>query len=286
VTPGEGGARERQWWAAGRPFVRATVVSTWGAAPLPVGSTMLLGPAGEVVGGVSGGCVEGDVLEVAREVLATGEARTLRYGVSDDDARAVGLSCGGEIEVHVERVSPADPGTAPRPEDADAPRLLVFGASDIAVALTHLGRLMGRRVTLCDARAAFAQAHRFPAADAVVVDWPHRYLAAEEAAGRVDGRDAVAVLTHDPKFDVPALALALRLRQEGRLGYVGLLASQRTRAHRVARLAEEGVDPAAIDLLRSPIGLDIGARGPAEIAISIAAEIIADARRSGQGSNR
>ena len=105
-------ARAREWWDAGLPFVRATVVSTWGAAPLPVGSVMLVGPGMEVVGGVSGGCVEGDVLEVARELLASGGSRLLRYGVSDDDARAVGLSCGGDIEVAVERVEP-DSGAAP-----------------------------------------------------------------------------------------------------------------------------------------------------------------------------
>ncbi|MGM0384568.1 MAG: XdhC family protein [Actinomycetota bacterium] len=268
-------AKEREWWDAGLPFVRATVVSTWGSAPLPVGSVMLIGPGEEVVGGVSGGCVEGDVLEAASEVLASGEARTLRYGVSDDDAHAVGLTCGGDIEVFVERVSAADPGAAPR-TDAAAGRLIVFGASEIAVALTRLGRLMGRRVTLCDARAAFAQAERFPEADEVVVDWPHRYLAAQDEAGLLDGRTAVAVLTHDPKFDVPVLALALRLRQRGRLGYVGLLASRRTLVDRRARLAEEGVGPVALGLLRSPIGLDIGAKGPAEIAISIAAGIIAD----------
>lgn len=277
-------AQERRWWDAGLPFVRATVVSTWGSAPLPAGSVMLIGPAGEVVGGVSGGCVEGDVLEAARAVRASGEARLLRYGVSDDDARAVGLSCGGDIEVRVERVSAADPGAAPRADDDTAPRLLVFGASEIAVALTRLGHLMGQRVTLCDARAAFTQEARFPEADDVVVDWPHRYLAAEEAAGRLDRRTAVAVLTHDPKFDVPALALALQLRHEGRLGYVGLLASRRTREHRIARLVEEGVDPAWLELLHSPIGLDIGARGPAEIAISIAAEIIAELRGARTGT--
>lgn len=270
-------AREREWWDAGRPYVRATVVSTWGAAPLPVGSVMLVGPGMDVVGGVSGGCVEGDVLEVAREVLASGGSRLLSYGVSDDDARAVGLSCGGDIEVSVERVEPGD-GAAPEGREEALPRLVIAGSNEVAVALAKLGGLLGRRVTVCDARGAFLQPARFPKEAELVVDWPHRYLAAEEAAGRLDGRTAVAVLTHDEKFDVPALALALRLRQRGRLGYVGLMASRRTLLDRRARLAAEGVGPVALGLLRSPIGLDVGARGPGEIAISIAAEIVAESR--------
>jgi xanthine dehydrogenase accessory factor len=237
---------------------------------------MLIGPEMQVVGGVSGGCVEGDVLEVAREVLASGEARLLRYGVSDDDAHSVGLTCGGDIEVRVERVDPGSGPLPPRRDDA-LPRLVIAGSNEVAVALASLGGVLGRRVTVCDAREAFLQPARFPQEAELVVDWPHRYLAAEEAAGRLDGRTAVAVLTHDPKFDVPALALALRFRQRGRLGYVGLMASRRTLLDRRARLAEEGVGPVALGLLRSPIGLDIGANGPGEIAISIAAEIITEA---------
>jgi len=271
-------ARERAWWDAGRPYVRATVVSTWGAAPLPVGSVMLVGPGMEVVGGVSGGCVEGDVLEVAREVLSTGEARVVRYGVGDDDARAVGLTCGGTIVVSVERVDPGSDRVPLFQDDAPLPRLVIAGSNEVAVALANLGGPLGRRVTVCDAREAFLQPARFPEEAELVEDWPHRYLAAEEAAGRLDGRTAVAVLTHDPKFDVPALAHALRLRQRGRLGYVGLMASRRTLLDRRARLAKEGIGPVALGLLRSPIGLDIGARGPGEIAISIAAEIVAESR--------
>ena len=270
-------ARAREWWDAGLPFVRATVVSTWGAAPLPVGSVMLVGPGMEVIGGVSGGCVEGDVLEVAREVLVSGGSRLLRYGVSDDDARAVGLSCGGDIEVAVERVEP-DSGAAPPAREEALPRLVIAGSNEVSVALASLGGPLGRQVTVCDARGAFLQPARFPEEAELVVDWPHRYLAAEEAAGRLDGRTAVAVLTHDEKFDIPVLALALRLRQRGRLGYVGLMASRRTLLDRRARLAEEGISAVTIGLLRSPIGLAIGARGPGEIAISIAAEIIAESR--------
>lgn len=355
-------AKQREWWDAGRPFVRATVVSTWGSAPLPVGSAMLIGPGDEVLGGVSGGCVEAAVHLAGQEVLTSGVPALERYGVSDEEAHAVGLTCGGTIEVFVERVSAADhvagaptlvevdddvaaarpvavatvvadpdpacvgrrvvvhaEGTrgstgSPGLDDAvvtdaralleagltrcvsfgaeggrqgDAvrvfvhshaprPRLIVFGATEFAVALTRIGRFLDRRVTLCDARTTFATRSRFADADDVVVDWPHRYLEAQDAAGLLDHRTAVAVLTHDPKFDVPVLITALRVFEQGRLGYVGMMGSRRTRDDRFARLREAGVDPALLERIRSPIGLDIGAATPEETAVSIAAEMIAD----------
>jgi xanthine dehydrogenase accessory factor len=160
---------------------------------------------------------------------------------------------------------------------APPPRLLVFGSTEFAAALTRQGALLGYRVTLCDARPVFATATRFPQADEVVVQWPHRYLAAEAAAGRLDGRTVVAVLTHDPKFDVPLLQVALRLPD---LAFVGAMGSRRTHEDRLRRLREAGLTEPELRRLSSPVGLDIGGRTPQETAVSIAAEIIA--RTSGR----
>jgi xanthine dehydrogenase accessory factor len=154
---------------------------------------------------------------------------------------------------------------------APAARMLVFGATDHAAAVARIGTFLGYRVTVCDARPVFATGRRFPDAHEVVVDWPHRYLEAEAAAGRVDGRTAVCVLTHDPKFDVPVLEIALQLP----LGYVGAMGSRRTHDDRLKRLRETGLPAAALARLASPIGLDLGARTPEETAVSIAAEIVA-----------
>jgi xanthine dehydrogenase accessory factor len=323
---------------------------------------MLVGPGGEAVGSVSGGCVEGAVYEVAREVVGSGVPALRRYGVSDDDAFAVGLTCGGVLDVFVEPVSQATfpelgelaedieagrpvavatviehPDAAwlgrrivVRPEDArgsggdsalgtlgseradaavtdDArgllaagrtetltygpdgqrrgaglrvfvsayaprPRMLVFGAIDFAAAVAHVGSFLGYRVTVCDARPVFATEGRFPAADEVAVEWPHRYLEAEVEAGRVDARTVVCVLTHDPKFDVPVLEVALRLPD---VAYVGAMGSRRTHEDRMARLREAGLTDAQLARLCSPIGLDLGARTPEETAVSIVAEIVA-----------
>jgi xanthine dehydrogenase accessory factor len=158
--------------------------------------------------------------------------------------------------------------------------MLVFGAIDFAAAMARLGSYLGYRVTVCDARPVFATASRFPEADEVVVDWPHRYLAAEAAAGRLDRRTAIAVLTHDPKFDVPLLEVALRTE----VGYIGAMGSRRTHDDRMARLREIGVTDGELARLSSPIGLNLGARTPEETAISIAAEIIA--LRWGGGGER
>jgi xanthine dehydrogenase accessory factor len=340
-------------WRAGEAVGVGTVVATFQSAPRPPGAAMLVDTAGEAVGSVSGGCVEGAVYEAATEVL-DGESPTLhRYGVSDDDAFAVGLTCGGILDVFVERIDQqsfpdfeallksvraeepvavatvvAHPDSAAvgthllvwqdrssgglgskRVDDAvldDArgmlasgrsgvleygpqgqrrgegmrvfvntfeppPRMLVFGAIDFAAAMARIGSFLGYRVTVCDARPVFATRSRFPEVDEVVVDWPHRYLAQEVEQGRIDGRTAVMVLTHDPKFDVPLLEVALRQP----LAYVGAMGSRRTHDDRVRRLTEKGVSEQEIARLASPIGLDLGARTPEETAVSIAAELIA-----------
>src|SRR4051812_25366279 len=320
---------------------------------------MLVGPSGTAVGSVSGGCVEGAVYDLAESVVESGTPVLERYGVSDDDAFAVGLTCGGILDVYVEKVDretfpelgeiaedveagrpvalatviehpdPAwlgrrlvvRPGEqsvtqvqgslgSPRADDAvhdDAlgllalgnnatltygpdgerrgegmrvfvwafapkPRMLVFGAIDFAAAVARVGSFLGYHVTVCDARPVFATHSRFPEADEVVVDWPHRYLQAESDAGRIDGRTVITVLTHDPKFDVPLLEVALRLPE---VAYVGAMGSRRTHEDRLARLREAGIDDKELELLSSPIGLDLGARTPEETAISIAAEIVA-----------
>jgi xanthine dehydrogenase accessory factor len=155
---------------------------------------------------------------------------------------------------------------------APRPRMLVFGAIDFAAAVAQQGSLLGYRVTVCDARPVFATSSRFPTADEVVVDWPHRYLAAQIAAGAVDARTVVCVLTHDPKFDVPLLEVALRAPE---IGYVGAMGSRRTHEDRLARLRQAGLTDAQLARLASPIGLDLGGRTPEETAVSIAAEIIA-----------
>ena len=328
-----------------------TVVATFSSAPRPPGAAMLVGADGAVVGSVSGGCVEGAVYELAQEVVRDDAPVLQRYGVSDDDAFAVGLTCGGIIDVYVEPVDkdsfPELPevletvrarepvavativehpewvgrrvvvwpdratGDIPSARARDAitddargllatgrsgtlhygpdgqrrgegmavfvnsfeppPRMLVFGAIDFATAVARLGAFLGYRVTVCDARPVFATTSRFPEADEVVVDWPHRYLAAQADAGKVDERTVVAVLTHDPKFDVPLLEVALRLK----LGYVGAMGSRRTHDDRTRRLREAGLAEGELARLSSPIGLDLGARTPEETAVSIAAEIIA-----------
>ncbi|MCT2582672.1 XdhC family protein [Actinophytocola gossypii] len=346
-------------YAAGERIALGTVVATFSSAPRAPGAAMLVAADGTVSGSVSGGCVEGAVYEQGQEVLGSGTPVLARYGVSDDDAFAVGLTCGGIIDIYTERVSAedfpefgdlaksiqdeepvalatvvahptllgrrmvvwpdrtvGDLGTS-RINDAVAddargmlatgrtgtlhygesgerrgeglsvfvssfeppPRLLVFGAIDFAAAMARLGSFLGYRVTVCDARPVFATATRFPEADEVVVDWPHRYLAAEVSAGRVDRRTVVAVLTHDPKFDVPVLEVALRAD----VGYVGAMGSRRTHDDRMARLREAGLTEAELARLASPIGLDLGARTPEETAISIAAEIIS-LRWGGEGT--
>ncbi|GAB3052216.1 XdhC family protein [Intrasporangium mesophilum] len=357
-----------QWWSAGETVGVGTVVGTWRSAPRQPGASMLVGPGGEAVGSVSGGCVEGAVYELGQEVVDSGRPVLQRYGVSDDDAYAVGLTCGGILDVFVEKVSretfpelgdvAADiEGGRPvavatviehpeptwlgrrlvvRPEDDDdvsatpeaslgsgrvddavrddargmlaqgstgiltygpdgerrgegmrvfvashapKPRMLVFGAIDFAAGVARVGSFLGYHVTVCDARPVFATKSRFPGADEVVVKWPHDYLQHEVDEGRVDARTVIAVLTHDPKFDVPLLEVALRLPE---VAYIGAMGSRRTHEDRLERLREAGLTDAELDRMSSPIGLDLGARTPEETAVSIAAEIIAQ-RWGGRG---
>lgn len=336
-----------RWYASGTPFGLATVVDVSRSAPRGPGAAMAVGPGDEVVGSVSGGCVEGAVFELAKEVVESGEARTQTFGYSDADAFEVGLTCGGELTLLVRPVCPAtDPafgavaasvaahrpvvtatvldGPAPRgaalavwPDEvagtlgtegldaavtddargglaqgvtglrhygprgerredavgvflqsfAPPPRMLVFGAIDFAAAVARMGLFLGYRVTVCDARKVFATPRRFPEGVEVVVDWPHRYL----AGTGTDDRTVICVLTHDPKFDVPLLEEALTRPA----AYIGVMGSRRTHEDRLKRLRDTSVSPAALARLRSPIGLDLGARTPEEVAVSVAAEIVA-----------
>ncbi|MGW4350389.1 XdhC family protein [Streptomyces sp. NPDC004690] len=348
-----------RWVEQGRDFAVATVVAVGGSAPRQPGAALAVDSEGTAVGSVSGGCVEGAVYELCRQALEDGETVLERFGYSDEDAFAVGLTCGGVIDILVTPVragSPARPvlatalaaaargeaaavarivtgpaelrgrallvradgawegGFAAHPEldrtvageaaafldagrtgtleigeqgsrcgapltvlvesSVPAPRMIVFGAIDFASALVRTGKFLGYHVTVCDARSVFATRTRFPDADEIVVEWPHRYLESTE----VDGRTVLCVLTHDAKFDVPLLKLALRLP----VAYVGAMGSRRTHLERNERLREVGVTDLELARLRSPIGLDLGARTPEETALSIAAEIVA-ARRGGSG---
>jgi xanthine dehydrogenase accessory factor len=341
-------AAVRPWYP--ERFALVTVIDTFRSAPRQPGAAMAVSSDGTVVGSVSGGCVEADVYEVAREVIRTGVPVVRRYGVADEDVFAIGLTCGGVIELLVEPVDPGsfpsfelvagavergeavavatvvtagapgrrlvvgpdaitgslgDPGldaavlhdvaalldagaTATRyygPQGecgrtevavfiqafAPPPRMFVFGAIDFAAAVARVGSFLGYHVTVCDARPVFATRARFPEADEVVVDWPHRFLAGALERGLVDRRTALCVLTHDPKFDVPLLELALRTDA----GYIGAMGSRRTHEDRLTRLRAAGVTESELARLTSPTGLDLGARTPEETAISIAAEIIA-----------
>jgi xanthine dehydrogenase accessory factor len=313
---------------------------------------MAVGADGEVVGSVSGGCVEGAVYETAREVLETGQATVETYGISDEDAFAVGLTCGGILDVLIQPVLPeggpaggsfpevltsiragepvATATVVSAPEGGVAvgttvaiwrdrvagsfgvegldvavvddarglleqgqtstrhygpagerrlddvavfvqsftppPQLLVFGAIDFASAVARLGVFLGYHVTVCDARPVFATRKRFPDAHEVVCEWPHRFLERTPT----DARTVICVLTHDPKFDVPLLEVALRRPA----AYIGAMGSRRTHDDRLQRLREAGMSEEEIARLSSPVGLDIGARSPEETAVSILAEVI------------
>jgi xanthine dehydrogenase accessory factor len=341
----------RAWRSDDRPIALATVVETRHSAPRQPGAAMAVHPDGTVAGSVSGGCVEGAVYDEAQRLLTGASGPALHtFGFSDEQAFAVGLTCGGELDIFVERAGEelddvlaalaaeqpvatatvvGGPGgigaklivrpdrtagslgsdgldaavtddargllaqglTAVRHYGPDGqrrqdevavfvqsltprPRMLVFGAIDYAAAVAEVGAFLGYRVTVCDAREVFATAERFPHADEVVVEWPHRYL----ADTGIDERTVICVLTHDPKFDVPVLALALR----SPAAYVGAMGSRRTHDERLAKLREEGLSEDELARLRSPIGLDLGARTPEETAVSIAAELVQQ-RWSGSG---
>lgn len=352
-----------EFWKRGESVGVATVVATRGSAPRPAGAAMVVSPDGRVTGSVSGGCVEAAVYDEAMGVISGGAPVLARYGFAADEF-AIGLTCGGELEVFIERIdragfpnldvvqaavragepvavatvvdhpqvqhrgrrlvvalgadsAVADAGLGSDQldisvrEDARAllaagqsakltygtggepggeevgvfvrtyvppPRLILFGAVDFAAALSDAGSLLGYRVTVCDARSVFATPERFRTAGEVVVEWPHRYLAAEIEARRIDERTVVVVLTHDPKFDVPVLKVALAAE----LAFVGAMGSRTTHDDRVARLRNAGVGDDALDRLHSPIGLDLRATTPPETAVSILAEVIAE-RRGGTG---
>jgi xanthine dehydrogenase accessory factor len=314
------------WARDGRGAALATVVETWGSAPRPRGSQLVVSRAGEMMGSVSGGCVEGAVVAEALEALEDGAPRVLQYGVSDEDAFAVGLACGGSIRVMVEPVGigqgpdaallerlvaaratrqpvvyavrpeawerrlVAGPGD-PRWEQASAAmatdrsgfaedwflgvhnpplRLAVVGAVHIAQALVPMARLAGYDVVVIDPREAFGSNVRFPGTE-VVNEWPDEAL---EAVG-LDIRTAVVTLTHDPKLDDPAIRTALTAP----VFYLGCLGSGRTHAKRVERLRAEGLGEEAIARIHAPIGADIGAQSPAEIAVSILAQLTERLRR-------
>jgi xanthine dehydrogenase accessory factor len=231
----------------GRPVALLTCV----AGPADrIGKHLVLTPTGKH-GSLGGDRLDDAAADDGRGLLAAGRTGLLHYG-PDGERRGEGVT------VLVTSFAPAA-------------RMIVFGATDHAAAVAKIGSFLGYRVTVCDARPVFATARRFPDADEVIVDWPHRYLAAEAEAGRVDGRTVVCVLTHDPKFDVPVLEVALQLP----LGYVGAMGSRRTHDDRLKRLHETGLAADALARLASPIGLDLGARTPEETAVSIAAEIVA-----------
>ena len=250
----------------------ATVRATRRSAPRPVGSQLAVSEQGELAGSVSGGCVESEVALTAREVLASGEPQLLTYGITDEQAGSVGLPCGGEIDVAVERVALTE--LERLVEDASPHRLVVFGAVDIAEALCRGAKDLGWDTVVADPRATFATHERIGTADELLVEWP------EEALERIElnERSAVVVLTHEERFDVPALLGALR----SDAFYVGALGSRRTQESRRERLLAEGLSEAEVDRLSGPTGLDLGAETPAETAISILAEILAvRAGRSG-----
>ena len=313
------------WAEAGRPCALATVIETWGSAPQPVGSQLAVDADGNFAGSVSGGCVEGEVITEAQEVMATGSARILAFGVADETAWKAGLACGGRIRILVEKVTPArlallrtvakavtarqavavvsplaggaarlvteeaaagevaaalrsgrsqlaPDGTAFIAVHAPEPRLIITGAVHIAQHLAELARNLGFAVAVVDPRGAFATAARFPA-DVLHEAWP------EDVFPRLglDGRTALAALTHDPKIDDPALAAGLA----SAAFYVGALGSRKTHGQRLERLRKRGLDDVALGRIHAPIGLDIGAVGAAEIALAIMAEVVAALRGRG-----
>jgi xanthine dehydrogenase accessory factor len=357
------------WRRNGERFAIARVVDIEGSGPREPGAAMAVSQSGQVVGSVSGGCVEGAVVSEALAILAgEAEPRVVTFGYSDDEAFAVGLTCGGTIHLFIQPadhiigdtpggamldildarirshepvavatiidgpntgatllVAPGETATGSlgnveldrivvrdalgeleagttgirhygpagetTPEDlvntptvkvfvesfAPAPQMWIFGAVDFTAALARVGKVLGYRVTVCDAREIFATRRRFPMADNVVVSWPGDLFTAE--GKNLGPRDAVCILTHDAKFDVPAVKGALGTR----VGYIGVMGSRKTHTKRLERLAEAGItDPSDLARLMSPIGLDLGARTPEETAISICAEIIA--RRTGRNA--
>jgi xanthine dehydrogenase accessory factor len=321
-----------RWAEGGVRTALATVVGVDRSAPREPGSVMAVSETGEVVGSVTGGCVEPAVYLHAEEVLAGGAPRMATYGIVDDEAFEVGLPCGGNVSIFVEPMDPGavmqvasavreerpvaylttvagEPLGVPRvisragdaADDVEAaarplltlgesgvvevgarevfvssfvprPAMYVFGAIDFASSLATVGHFLGYRVTVCDPRAIFITPERFPDADELVIEWPHEFL----ARAPVDERTAVCVLTHDDKFDVPALRAALATPAR----FIGAMGSRRTTERRRARLMELGVAEEELDRIHAPIGLSIASRTPEEVAVAIGAQIVAVANRA------
>ena len=311
-----------EWLTAGKRVALATVIETWGSAPRPVGSQLVISETSEIMGSVSGGCVEGAVVEEALEALESGHCAVLEYGIADEEAFAVGLACGGNIRilvepvncgqgpelalikalvaqraareavgyqvqltswqrqlVNAENVAVADRFFADRSgidgeyftQIHNPPlRLIIVGAVHIAQPLVEMARLAGFAPVIIDPREAFASEIRFPGV-ALRHDWPDDAL----GALALDARCAVVTLSHDPKIDDPAIEVALN----SPVFYLGSLGSRRTHAKRVQRLLSKGMDEADMARIHAPVGADIGARTPAEIATSIMAQIIERLRR-------
>ena len=295
-----------EWIGDREDIAIATVIETWGSSPRPLGSKMLVTRSGKMAGSVSNGCIEGAVFEEAQKVLKSGTPKIAAFGVADDVAFEVGLACGGHIEVFVqplgtvhrqlvgmlnrdeaatlrtnlttgqaELLSGTPQGTELARRDEDLfvepfrrpAHLVIIGAIHIAIPLHRLAKLMGYRVTVIDARAKFATKERFPEADELIVAWP------DEAMSQIpiDSSTYIVVLTHDPKFDLPALRSVLK--QEA--GYVGAIGSRKTNQNRFDALRKEGFTEEQLGRVHGPIGLDLGGRGAEETALGILAEITA-----------
>jgi xanthine dehydrogenase accessory factor len=304
-----------EWTEAGEEVALATVVETWGSSPRPLGSKMVVTRSGKMAGSVSNGCIEGAVFEEAQKVLKSGKGKIAAFGVADDVAFEVGLACGGHIEVFVEPLGAVQrkaiemlranrPATlrtnlvsgesellegSPRGSELPhregdwfieplrrPPHLVIVGAIHIAIPLHRLAKLMGYRVTVVDARAKFATKERFPEADELIVAWP------DEAMARLtlDRSTYVVILTHDPKFDLPALRSVLGKD----VGYIGAIGSRKTNQNRFDKLRTEGYTEEQIARVHGPIGLDLGGRGAEETALGILAEITAE-RFGGSGAS-
>lgn len=293
--------------AQGKGAALATVISTWGSAPRPVGSQLAITDDGTFQGSVSGGCVEGAVILEAQAAIADGKCRILNYGVADENAFSVGLACGGDIKILVEPIGVGDgpdkilveassnaaEGRKPFAYSVDLTnwsrqvvdpvghvtgikdgqfvlvanpnlRMIIVGAVHITQSLSPMARMAGYEVFLVDPRDSFATADRFPD-DRFIDAWPDEAL----ADIGLDQHTAVVTLTHDPKIDTPALAVALR----SDVFYIGALGSRKTHAKRMVELQSDGLTDAEIARIHAPIGLNIGSKSPAEIAISIIAEV-------------
>ena len=302
------------WSRDGEEIAIATVVETWGSSPRPLGSKMLVTRSGKMAGSVSNGCIEGAVFEEAQKVLKGGQPKIAAFGVADDVAFEVGLACGGHIEVYIQplgrpqqrlvamlnRNEPATlrtnlvtgqaevvegtpSGTELARRDGDVfvepfrrpAHLVIIGAIHIAIPLHRLAKLMGYRVTVVDARSKFATKERFPEADELIVAWPDEAM----AKLAIDNSTYIVVLTHDPKFDLPALRSVLNKDA----GYVGAVGSRKTNQNRFDALRKEGFTEAELARVHGPIGLDLGSRGAEETALGILAEITA-VRFGGSGA--